>query len=96
VQKSNLRQLRISKLHYKKNLRKTKTLCRRYRSIKILILKSYLLRSKQINVNFKRNEIFVLLKQKINLLKNLFVKTKLKRLICIAFAKTTLIIKTTN
>jgi len=96
MRKLNLRQLRISRLYYKKNLRKTIKLCRRYRSIKILIIKSYSLRSKQKDVDFKRNEIFILLKQKTNILKSLFVKTKLKRLVCVAFAKTTSIIKTIN
>jgi hypothetical protein len=96
MRKLNLRQLRISKLYHKKNFRRATTLCRRYRSIKILIIKSYSLRSKQRNVDFKRNEIFVSLKQKTNILKSLFVKTKLKHLVRIAFAKTTLIAKTTN
>jgi hypothetical protein len=96
VRESNLRQIRISKLYHKKNLRKTTTLFRRYRSIKILIMKSYSLRSKQRNVDFKRNEIFVLLKQETNILKSFFVKTKLKHLVRIAFAKTTSTIKTTN
>ena len=49
----NLRQLRVSKLYHKKNLRKTTTLYCRYRSIEILIIKSYLLRSKQRDVDFK-------------------------------------------
>jgi hypothetical protein len=96
MRKLSLRQIRILKLHHKKNLRKITKLCRRYRSIKILIIKSYLLRSKQRNVNFKRNEIFVSLKQEINILKSLFIKTKLKRLIRIAFAKTILTTKITN
>jgi len=59
-------------------------------------MKSYLLKSKQKDVNFKQNKIFVLLKQKTNLLKNLFVKTKLRHLVRIAFAKTILTTKTTN
>jgi len=96
VRESNLRQIRILKLYHKKNLRKATTLFRRYRSIKILIMKSYSLRSKQRNVDFKRNKIFVSLKQETNILKSLFVKTKLKRLIRIAFAKTTSTIKITN
>jgi len=62
MRKSNLRQLRISKLYYKKNLRKTITLYYCYRSIKILIIKSYLLRNKQRDINFKQNKISVLLK----------------------------------
>jgi len=96
MRESNLRQIRILKLHHKKNLRKTTTLFRRYRSIKILIMKSYSLRSKQRNVDFKRNEIFVSLKQKINISKSFFVRTKLKRLVRVAFAKTILTTKTTN
>ena len=96
MQKFNLRQLRISRLYYKKNLYKTTTLYRRYNSIKILIIKSYSLKTKQRDVDFKRNKIFVLFKQKTNILKSLFVKTKLKRLVRVAFAKTTLITKTTN
>jgi len=96
MQKFNLRQLQISRLYYKKNFCKTTTLYRCYRPIKILIIKSYLLKSMQKDVNFRRNKIFMSLKQKKNLLKNLFVKTKLKCLVCIAFTKTILITKTTN
>jgi len=96
VRESNLRQLRILRLHHKKNLRKTTTLCRRYRSIKILIIKSYSLRSKQRDVDFKRNKIFVSLKQETNILKSLFIKTNLERLIRVAFAKTILTTKITN
>jgi len=92
----NLRQIRISKLYHKKNFRKTTTLFRCYRLIKILIMKSYSLRSKQRDVNFKRNEIFVSLKQETNILKSLFVKTKLRRLVRVVLAKTISIIKTTN
>jgi hypothetical protein len=62
MRKFNLRQIQILRLHHKENLRKTTTLFRRYRLIKILIIKSYSLRSKQINVDFKRNKIFVSLK----------------------------------
>jgi len=93
MRKFNLRQIQISKSYYKKNLRKKTTLFRRYRSIKILIMKSYSLRSKQKDVDFKRNEIFILLKQETNTSKSLFVKTKLRRLVRIALAKT---IKITN
>jgi len=57
MRKFNLRQLRISKLYYKKNLRKTRTLYSCYYLIKILIIKSYLLRNKQKDVNFKQNKI---------------------------------------
>jgi len=96
MRESSLRQIRISKLHHKKNLRKTTTLFRRYCSIKILIIKSYSSRSKQRNVKFKRNKIFVSLKQETNILKSFFVKTKLERLVNVAFAKTTLIVKTIN
>ncbi len=96
MQESNLRQLQILRLYYKKNLCKTTILYRRYYSIKILIIKSYLLKSKQKNVNFEQNKIFVLLKQETNILKNIFVKIKLKYLVCVALAKTTLIAKTTN
>jgi len=96
MQKFNLRQLQISKLYYKKNVRKTTTLCCCFRLIKILIIKSYSLKSKQRDVDFKRNKIFVSLKQKTNILKSLFVKTKLKRLIRNAFAKTISTISTTN
>ncbi len=96
MRESSLRQLRISKLYYKKNLRKITTLYCRYYLIKILIIKSYLLKSKQRNIKFKQNQIFILLKQKTNILKNIFIKTKLKRLVCIAFTKTTLTIKITN
>jgi len=55
MRESSLRQLRISKLYYKKNLRKITTLYCRYYLIKILIIKSYLLKSKQRNINFKQN-----------------------------------------
>jgi hypothetical protein len=96
MRKSSLRQIQISKLHYKKNFRKTTKLCRRYRLIKILIIKSYSLKNKQKNVDFRRNKIFVSLKQKTNISKSFFVKTKLRRLVCVAFAKTNLIVKTTN
>ncbi len=96
MRKYSLRYLQILKLYYKKNLCKIATLYCCYYLTKILIIKSYLLRSKQRNVNFKQNEVFVLLKQRTNILKSLFVKTKLKRLVRIAFAKTILITKIIN
>ena len=55
-----------------------------------------MLRSKQREVNFKQNKIFVLLKQETNILKIFFVKTKLERLVFVVLAKTTLMTKITN
>jgi len=55
-----------------------------------------LLKSEQRDVDFKQNKIFVLFKQETNISKSLFVGIKLKRLICVTFAKTILTIKITN
>jgi hypothetical protein len=70
----SLRQLQILKLYYKKKFCKTTTLCCCYNSIKILIIKSYSLKSKQKDVNFKQNKIFVSLKTKTNILKKNLLK----------------------
>jgi len=59
-------------------------------------MQSYLLKKKLKNVNFKYSKTFILHKQKTDILKNLFIITRLKRQTCVVFTKTTSIAKIIN
>ncbi len=48
------------------------------------------------SINFKQIKTFILLKQKTNILKNIFVITRLKQQVCVISTKTILITKTIN
>jgi len=52
-----------------------------------------LLKRKLKDINFKQSKTFVLLKQKTNISKNLFIIIKLEKQACTIFAKTILIAK---
>lgn len=48
------------------------------------------------SINFKQIKTFILLKQKTNILKNIFVITRLKQQVCVISTKTILITKIIN
>ena len=48
------------------------------------------------SINFKKIKTFILLKQKTNILKNIFVITRLKQQVCVISTKTILITKIIN
>jgi len=59
-------------------------------------MQSYSLKRNQRDIDFRQSEIFASLKQKTNILRSLFVITKLKQSIYVVLAKTTLTTKITN